>query len=237
LLRWIEVHSNVIYNCGGAGLVLSVEQGKSVKDVNIRNNLVFNNEGSGLLFSVFGADGPRSGIKITHNIFYHNGFGPAKPGQGYYWITGGLYFMSANVGDIAISKNVFSGNRGFQIGYSEALLNKFRTWQDFARYRKIGITNNAIYGRNSTNSPIQGGGDALPYRAKIYAVNGQRAIFANPMFRDPDHQDFVSRRDFAAHGFRAGLWPPNTASLTWWKHDFPPRLFTLRAFRMPRVRR
>lgn len=226
VLRRIAVYSNVVYNCRGAGLVLSVEEGKSVEDINIRNNLVFNNEGSGLLFSVFGADGPRRGIKIAHNIFYHNGFGPAKPGQSYYWITGGLYFMSANVGDIVISNNVFSSNRGFQIGYSEALSNKFRSWQDFAREKRIGIKHNVIYGRNSINSPIEGGGDAFPYRGKIYAVNGQRAIFANPMFKDPAHQDFVSRRDFATHGIRAGLWPPNAASVWWWKHGFPPHLFT-----------
>jgi hypothetical protein len=134
--------------------------------------------------------------------------------------------MSANVGDIVISQNVFSSNRGFQIGYSETLLNQFRSWQDFARKKGIEIRKNVIYGRNSMNTPIEGGGDASPYRGKIYAVNGQRAIFANPMFKDPAHQDFVSRRDFATHGVRAGLWPPNAASVSWWKHGFPPRLFT-----------
>lgn len=225
-LRGINIYSNVVYNCHGAGLVLSVEQGRSVEDINIHNNLVFNNDGSGLLFSVFGANGPRRGIKVDHNIFYHNGYGPAKPGQSYYWITGGVYFMSANVGDIVIRKNIISNNRGFQIGYSESLLHQFRSWQDFVRKRRIEISENMIYGQNSINSPIEGGGDAVPYRAKIYAVNGQRPVLANPMFKDPAHQDFVSRRGYAAYGIRAGLWPPESTFVGSWKHGFPPRLFT-----------
>jgi hypothetical protein len=226
VLQRMEVYSNVVYNCQGAGLVLSVEGGTLVEDINIHNNLVFNNEGSGLLFSVFSDNGPRRRIKIAHNIFYHNGYGAAKPGQSYYWITGGLYFMSANIRDVAISKNIFSSNRGFQIGYNQSLLDQLQSWQNFARERKIEIRKNVIYGRNLMNSPIEGGGDAFPYRGKIYAVNGQRPIFANPMFKDPAHQDFVSHRGLATHGIRAGLWPPNAASKSWWKHDFPPRLFT-----------
>jgi hypothetical protein len=226
LLRKIEIYSNVIFNCGGAGLVLSVEEGRLVEDINIHNNLVFNNEGSGLLFSVFGANGPRRRIKITHNIFYHNGYGPAKPGQSYYWITGGLFFMSANVGNIVIRKNVFSNNRGYQIGYSGSLLGHAQSWLKFAREKKIEIRENVIYGRNSINSPIEGGGAAFPYRAKIYAVNGQRPVFANPMFKDPARRDFVSRQGFAAHGIRAGLWPADSTFVRSWKHGFPPRLFT-----------
>jgi hypothetical protein len=226
VLRTIEVYSNIIHNCHGAGLVLSVEEGRSVEDINIHNNLVFNNAGSGLLFSVFGANGPRRRIKITHNIFYHNGYGPPKPGQSYYWITGGLYFMSANIGDVVISENVFSGNRGFQIGYSESLLDQFRSWQDFARKRRIEIRTNMIYGRNPMNLPIEGGGDDFPYRVKIYAVNGQRPVFANPMFKGPARQDFVFRRGFTAHGLRAGLWPPDSTFVWSRKHGFPPSLFT-----------
>jgi hypothetical protein len=134
--------------------------------------------------------------------------------------------MSANIRDVAISKNIFSSNRGFQIGYNQSLLDQLQSWQNFTRERKIEIRKNVIHGRNSMNSPIEGGGDAFPYRGKIYAVNGQRPIFANPMFKDPAHQDFVSHRGLATHGIRAGLWPPNAASKSWWKHDFPPRLFT-----------
>lgn len=222
LLRGIEVYSNVIYSCRGAGLVVSVEQKRSAEDINIHNNLVFNNQGSGLLFSRFGADGPRRRIKITHNIFYHNGYGPAKPGQSYYWITGGLYFMSANVEDVAIDKNVFSSNRGFQIGYSESLLGRFRSWQSFARARRIEIGMNLIFGRNPVSAAIEGGGDAVPYRGKIYAVNGRRPIFAAPLFKDPAQQEFGSRRGFVARGIRAGVRPSNP---WWWRHGFPPKLF------------
>jgi hypothetical protein len=134
--------------------------------------------------------------------------------------------MSENVGDIVIDKNVFSSNRGFQIGYSESLLERFRSWQNFASKRRIEIGKNVIYGRNSVNSPIEGGGDAFPYRGKIYAVNGQRPVFANPMFKDPVDRDFVSRRGFAAHGIRAGLWPPDSTFAWSWQHGFSPKLFT-----------
>jgi hypothetical protein len=225
----VEVFSNVIHDCRGAGLVLSVENGKSTKNISIHSNLIFNNDGSGLYFSRWGVDGARHDIKIFNNIFYHNGYGPPKAGQTYYWHTGGLYLYSTNVYGVSIGNNVFSDNRGFQIGYSDLFVRDGRSWQAVAREKKIHITANLIDGRNTIDSPIESGGDP-PDRVNIYAANGKRAIFGNPLFRDPTNQDFALRRGSPAtvHRIAAGPYPPGSPSQLWWKQDFPPRLVRMR---------
>ena len=53
-LNDVEIFSNVVHDCHGAGLVLSAENGKSVDKVDIHNNLIFNNDGSGLLIFALG---------------------------------------------------------------------------------------------------------------------------------------------------------------------------------------
>ena len=180
----IEIFSNVIHDCRGAGLVLSVENGQSVENVNIHDNLIFNNDGSGLYFSRWGVDNPRRYIRITNNVFYHNGYGAPKSGQTYYWLTGGLYLYSTNVYGILIKNNIFSKNRGFQIGYSDLFVKDNQSWHAVKQQKKILITANLINGRNPTTRPIESGGDS-PDRVNIYAVNGSRAMFGNPLFKDP----------------------------------------------------
>jgi len=133
----IEIFSNVICDCGGAGLVISVEREKSVERVNIHNNLIFNNKGSGLYFSRWSVNGPRRNIQITNNTFYHNGYGPPSAGQTYYWMTGGLYLYSNNVRAISIRNNIFSDNRGFQIGYSQLFVKNKRSWEAARREKKF----------------------------------------------------------------------------------------------------
>ncbi len=222
----VEIFSNVIHDCRGAGIALSVENGQSVENVNIHNNLVFNNDGSGLLFSRWGIDNPRRNIQIHNNVFYRNGYGTPSAGQTYYWITGGLYLYSTNLHDIAIRNNIFSDNRGFQIGYSELFLKESRLWRAVARVKNIQITGNLVDGRNTINSPIESGGK-LPDRVRIYAVNGRRAIFGNPMFKDPANQDFTLRRASPAAAARvaAGAYTPGSRPRLWWKYEFPPKLF------------
>jgi hypothetical protein len=224
-LRDIEIYSNVIHDCRGAGLVLSVENVQSVEQINIHNNLVFNNDGSGLLFSRFHLNNLRHNIRIVSNIFYHNGYGTPAVGQTYFWITGGLYLDSTNVHDITIRNNIFSDNRGFQIGCSEPFLEDSRQWEAVAREKNIKITDNLIDGRNSIDTPILSGGNPNN-RVKIYAVNGERAIFADPMFKDPGEQDFSLRRGSpaAARHVAAGAYTPGTSSELWWKRRFPPSL-------------
>jgi hypothetical protein len=223
-LNQVEIYSNVVYSCLGAGIALSVENGNLVEGIDIHDNLVFNNKGSGLYFSRWGVNNERRNIQIHNNTFYHNGYGAPKPGQTYYWMTGGIYLYSTNVHNIAIKNNILSKNRGFQVGYSELFL-KDATWPSIARAKKIEITGNLIDGSNAANSPIESGGDPHD-RVKIYGVDGDRAIVADPLFEDPATQDFTLRRDSPARAGRivAGADLPHDL---WWAHDFPPTLFVI----------
>jgi Right handed beta helix region len=220
----VKVFSNVIHDCRGAGIVLSAENGRSVKDVVLQNNLVFNNDGSGLLFSRFGVDNPRWNVLINKNIFYHNGYGRPSAEQEYYWITGGLYFHSVNVHDVSVTNNIFSENRGFQIGYSELYLKQFRSWNDVAQEKNIQIKDNLIDGRNSVASPIKGGG-APSDRVDIYATNGDDALFGSSLFNHPDKLDFTFHSGFPANHL---LREANQVTGSWWKRNFPPRLVRIR---------
>ena len=221
----VEIFSNVIHDCRGAGLVLSVENGQSVENVNIHSNLIFNNDGSGLYFSRWGVNYPRRNILINNNVFYHNGYGTPKAGQTYYWMTGGLYLYSNNLRDIRISNNIFSNNRGFQIGYSDLFLKDYRSWQVVAREHNIEINGNLIDGRNTIDTAIESGGNPED-RVKIYAVSGSQAIFGDPLFKDLTNQDFTPRRGSPAAATRVavGAYTPGSRSKLWWKRDFPPRL-------------
>jgi hypothetical protein len=222
----IEISSNVVRDCHGAGLVLSVENGKSVEHVNIHNNLIFNNDGSGLYFSRWGVNGPRRNIKIHDNVFYHNGYGLPATGQTYYWMTGGLYLYSTSVGDVSIANNIFSENRGFQIGFSDLFLKEFRSWPAAAVANGIEISGNLIDGHNTVDAPIESGGNP-PDQVKIYAVQGDRAIFGDPLFREPAEEDFTLRRGSPAVAgqIEAAPYADGSRRKLWWKRNFPPDLF------------
>jgi hypothetical protein len=221
----VEIFSNVVHNCRGAGIVLSVENGKFVEKINIHNNLIFANDGSGMLFSRWGVDNARRDIQISNNVFYHNGHGSPSAGQTYYWLTGGLYLYSTNVYGVSIRDNIFSDNRGFQIGYSDLFVKDNRSWQAVAQEQGIQVTGNLIDGRNTIGFPIKSGG-APSDRVDIYAVNGDRAIFGDPMFKDATNQDFTLRRGSPAvvGHVAAGAYAPGSPSPLWWKRDFPPKL-------------
>lgn len=236
-LSHVNVFSNVVQGCHGAGIALSVENGRSLHDVDIYNNMVFANAGTGLLFSRWGIDNSRWNVQIKNNVFYHNGYGPPGAGQDYYWITGGLYLNSTNLHDISIKNNIFSENRGFQIGYSEMFLKQSPSWKAAARQKNIRIAGNLIDGRNLLDAPIETGGDP-PDGIKIYAVNGVRAIFADPLFKDPDRQDFNMCQGSSAVAARFAAearWPRSTAKL-WWKRNFPPTIAGVRISRSTRKR-
>jgi hypothetical protein len=221
----IDIYSNVIHNGRIAGLVLSVENGRSVDEVKIHNNLIFDNDGSGLFFSCWGVNNVRQNIQIYNNVFYHNGYGAPKDGQSYYWVTGGLYLYSTNLRNILIKNNIFSDNRGFQIGYSDLYLKNGQLWRTVARDKNIRVDRNLVDGPNSTEFPIKSGG-ALPDQVDIYAVKGDRAIAGDPKFKDPANQDFTLRRGSpAAMGSVAlGAYSPGSRSQFWWKQNFPPQL-------------
>jgi parallel beta-helix repeat protein len=220
-IRDIAIYANVLYGCHGAGLALSVENGTFVADIDIHDNLIFDNDGSGLYFSRWGVNHERRNIQIHNNIFYHNGYGTPAKGQTYYWMTGGLYLYSANLRDITVSDNIFSGNRGFQIGYSGLYLNDYPSWSAAASAKNIQIMGNLIGGQNNVGTPIESGGDPHD-QVKIYAVNGRRPIFGNPLFKDSANGDFALRPGSPAPAAR--IIPVGAADL-WWKQSFPPRLF------------
>ena len=143
-------------------------------------------------------------------IFYHNGYGRDRSDQDYFWITGGLYFYSTNLEDVSIENNVFSKNRGFQIGYSEHFLKSGRTWQDFAKAARIRISSNLFDGDNPTVNPIRGGGNPVD-RVLIFGAAGVDTKIQDVHFNDPAKQDFsTSDRPLPR----------------WWLIDFPPKIGT-----------
>jgi hypothetical protein len=61
---------------------------------------------------------------------------------------------------------------------------------------------------------------------RIFAVSGERAVFADPLFRNAAGQDFsllsgspTIQAHIAAKGY-----PPISQSMSWWKRNFPPKL-------------
>jgi parallel beta-helix repeat protein len=220
----IEVFSNVVRDCHGAGFVLSVEHGQPTERINFHHNLVFNNDGSGVYFSRWGVENLRKNITISNNIFYHNGYGRPAVGQTYYWHTGGIYLYSSNIRNVFIGHNILDENRGFQIGFSELFLKDSRSWLTAARRRNIVITQNLVHGDNI--SPIRSGGNSFD-QVQIYATVGSRSIEADPLFKDPAVEDFSLRMNSPATNVNSlvGALTQSSGSAKWWQRDFPPQLF------------
>ena len=138
-----------------------------------------------------------------------------------------MYLYSANLQNVRIEKNVFSDNRGYQIGYSELYLRDGRSWQEAAQSKQIRIAENLIDGPNAIGSPIESGGRP-PDQVLIYPVNGDRPIFGSPQFSDPASQDFTIPRVSPAAALAAGLETKASLPGQWWKRQFPPELIRLR---------
>jgi Right handed beta helix region len=223
----VAVTSNVVRNCGGAGIAVSVENGKSVSRVSFVDNLVSDNSGSGMYFSRWGVDGERKHILVANNVFYHNGYGPVAPGQQVHWQTGGLYLYSSNIQDASIKNNVFSENRGFQIGYSELYLTKNRSWEVAKRKQGIRILHNLIDDREGFAFPIESGGNP-PDQVKIYGVEGDLPLRGDPLFENPVNQIFALKQNSPAlkeHILSRSML--DSLSQNRWEQDFPPQLFRL----------
>jgi len=120
----IEVDHNLGERCAGAGLAISAE-GKHdavLERLQIHDNILRDNQGSGVLFGVWGGDGPRREIAIHHNTIERNGHGLPNLGHAYFWITGGVFMLSANVEALDVRANRIVDNRGFQVGVSDRWL-------------------------------------------------------------------------------------------------------------------
>ena len=118
----VEIASNHVHDCGGAGVVVSVEGGPGVEDVRILDNRIEDNDGTGILFGRWGEDGPRRSIAIERNLVIHNGHGRAKPGERFFWITGGIFLYSSALSDVRIVGNVVERNAAFQLAASQRWL-------------------------------------------------------------------------------------------------------------------
>ena len=114
----VDFYANNVHDCEGAGVAVSVEQGHYVSDIRVFENDIRDIHGSGVLFSTWGADGPRSGVEIFNNTIRRCGIGLPASGFKYFWITGGLCLLSANLSDINIHHNIFAENAAFDIGAS-----------------------------------------------------------------------------------------------------------------------
>lgn len=122
LLADIEIASNHVHDCGGAGVVVSVEGGPGVEDVWIHDNRIEDNDGTGILFGRWGEDGPRRRIAIEDNLVIHNGHGRPKPGERFHWLTGGIFLYSNALADVRIEGNVVERNAAFQLAASQRWL-------------------------------------------------------------------------------------------------------------------
>ena len=118
-LTHVDFCHNNVHDCKGAGIVVAVEEGYFLSDINIYNNNVCDNWGSGILYGTFGHDKARHRINVYNNVVKRNGYGGNPNGEGYFWITGGLCLLSAEMYNCEIYNNIFEDNRAFDIGYSD----------------------------------------------------------------------------------------------------------------------
>jgi hypothetical protein len=228
----IEVHNNIVRNCRMSGMIVSVENGKSVSNVRIHHNLFYGNSGTGFFFSRWG-DGPRSGVQITNNTIVGNGYGPGSP---YYWMTGGLYLFSNNLTDIDIRNNIIAYNQAFQIGYSDHWLKIDADIQKAFEHKGIVIDYNLIYDTNSVQYPLYLGWGPDMY-ADVWGYEGDQAVVAEPGFIDREQGVFFlspaspavdagdPRPEFhdpdGSRGDIGAFWV-GAEQDAWWVKDFPP---------------
>ena len=189
------------------------------------------NLGTGIFISRWGGDGMRAEIQIYNNTVHHNGYGPAQPATGYHWMTGGLYLFSANLENVEIKNNIFSDNKGFQIGYSDLYLASDPDIDAVLRRKQIDISNNLIFDCNEVEYPITVGWP--DNYANVYVLTGTNAVVGEPLFVDPAAGDFALREGPPALGAVPGgglgvpvlgAWAFGVAQDFWWKADFPPRI-------------
>jgi hypothetical protein len=219
VLEDVEVDHNVVHNCRGAGLAISVEGGHAAKHVRIHHNLLYNNSGTGILFGRWGGDGLRTGIRITNNTVHRNGCGPANPPTQYHWITGGLYLFSANLQDVEIVDNLFSDNCAFPIGYSDPYLAEGGEIAGVLAAKGIVIARNLIHAPTAVTYPIRVGWP--DNYADVYATEGEDALLAEPQYVAPAEGNFHLQP--GSPGQEMGAFPAGSEVDFWWQEDFPPR--------------
>jgi hypothetical protein len=195
----VVVSENLVHDCRGAAVALSVENGSRMDDIVIRDNILVNNKGTAILFSRWGVDGPRSRIRIERNTIDGNGYGETDMGRAYYWITGGIYFYSGSVSDVVVRRNVVSRNNGFQIGYSARFADGPGKLAEALREKRVDIRDNLLNQTERVSYPISNGWPA----EQTYAMEGRDALVAVPRFADPDRFDYRLRSPRGKYGASA----------------------------------
>jgi hypothetical protein len=169
----IEVDHNLGERCAGAGLAISVEgkTGSVIERLEVHDNILRDNLGSGILFGRWGGDGPRRDLSIHHNTVERNGNGLPKLGRAYYWITGGMFLLSANVQRMDVRANRFVDNRGFQIGFGDAWL---ATTPDIgAAFATAALVFADNFARGDiAHEPIDVGDDERAARVREWPIDG-----------------------------------------------------------------
>jgi hypothetical protein len=142
----VDFYNNNVHDCKGAGIVIAVEQGECVSDVRVYNNTIYDNWGTGILFGIFGADKIRYRIDVFNNIVKRNGHGDPDVDykDGYFWITGGLCLLSAQITDCRIYNNIFENNKGLDIGYSSRYFQDGQDINAALKEKRIVIYDNLI---------------------------------------------------------------------------------------------
>ena len=235
VLEDIEFDHNVVRDCRGAGIVVSVEGGQLAQNIRIHHNLLYDNLGTGVFFSRWG-DGPRKNIKVYNNTIVRNGCGLPNQGDKYYWITGGLYLFSTNLEDIDIRNNVLSENCGFQIGYSDLYLKIGSDINAIFQQKKFNIAYNLVYTKLKVTYPIYAGWP--DNYANIYEYYGAYQVAKQPIYIDQLAGNFYPqeispvlnsgdpRSEYQdPDGTRndLGAFYLDDPQGLWWLKDFPPR--------------
>ncbi|MBL1173505.1 right-handed parallel beta-helix repeat-containing protein [Pantanalinema sp. GBBB05] len=228
----IDFHDNVVHDCRGVGLAISVENGQLAKNIQIHHNLIYNNLGTGIFFSRWGGDGAREQIQVYNNTVHHNGYGKPNPGETFYWVTGGLFLYTSNLQKIEIKNNIFSDNQAFQIGYSDRYLTDNSAIESVLQQKQIAILHNLSFTSQTFTYPIRVGWPPNDY-ANVRQILGAAVITDKPKFIDPKTGNFYLQPGFSGSAadspqehtarFDLGAFPIAAKPNLWWQSNFPPQ--------------
>jgi hypothetical protein len=194
VLENVEFASNVVHDCEW-GLVISVEDRNSLlRNLRAHHNLLYRNRGSGLYFGTWGANGPRSDIRLENNTLYGNGKAQHWAGP-----TGNIDVRARDVRDLVVARNICLAGGAYEIA---TLFNPATEAAQFAALN-IRIDDNVVASnKDDTNGP--------PGYGKPYVWPGTNVIATDPALNAPATGDFRPRAGSAAFtkpGYRGAFAP------------------------------
>lgn len=177
----VDVYGNRVYNTS-AGLVVSSENGGTVRNVEIRDNLVYDTGYHGIEISNTSVNGSRQRIHIYNNTVVHNGYAANKPAWcslygcndwGY-----GIRINTNNISDISIHDNIVVNNHSSQIEWNGDPAGA------------VAVNANVLYPRTS-----------FSWANEFYGTN---PIEADPLFVNAPANDFQLQSGSPAIGVGVG---------------------------------